>query len=284
MRSIKEIHKAENAPVGDLVTYRVLPTRSLGYLDPFLFLNHHGPQVYPPNNHGLPFGPHPHRGMETVTFIIDGDISHKDNTGHESVIGAGGIQWMRAGKGIIHSETSSAGFLQKGGPMEILQLWINLPAGLKMSEPFYKGFQSDEISKVETDNGKVDIDVIAGELFGGKAAFDPGRGIALSLIRMKQGGRISCEVAEEKEIFFYIIRGQVKVNRKTAAMLDLVEFSHNGKEIVVEAIDESIIMFGYGDPLHEPVVAQGPFVMNTQKEIMKAYHDYRQGKFGSWKE
>src|SRR5690349_21652213 len=124
MRSIKKIHSSEYRPIADLVTYSPMPTRSLEMLDPFLFLNHHGPQVYSPDNDGLPFGPHPHRGMETVTFILDGDIMHKDSGGHESIIREGGIQWMTAGSGLIHAEVSSDEFMDKGGPLEILQLWI----------------------------------------------------------------------------------------------------------------------------------------------------------------
>jgi redox-sensitive bicupin YhaK (pirin superfamily) len=122
MRSIKKLHIPEYAPIADLITYRVLPTRSIEYIDPFLFLNHHGPQVYKPNNNGLPFGPHPHRGMETVTFVISGDIAHKDSSGHDNVTNAGGVQWMTAGRGLIHAEVSSDEFMKNGGPLEILQL------------------------------------------------------------------------------------------------------------------------------------------------------------------
>src|SRR6187549_1845772 len=127
MRSIKKIHKAVYEPIADLVTYRAIPTASIDYIDPFLFLNHHGPQVYLPNNRGLPFGPHPHRGFETVTFILDGDIFHKDSGGYEGTILPGGVQWMTAGSGLIHSEVSSENFKKNGGPLEILQLWVNLP-------------------------------------------------------------------------------------------------------------------------------------------------------------
>lgn len=115
MRKIKKIHSAEYRPIADLITYSPLPTRSLHMIDPFLFLNHHGFQTYPPHNNGLPFGPHPHRGMETVTFIVEGDIMHKDSSGHESVIGPGGVQYMTAGKGLIHAEVSSSEFKKEGG-------------------------------------------------------------------------------------------------------------------------------------------------------------------------
>src|SRR3982074_730528 len=130
MRTIKAIHKAVYEPIVDLVTYRVMPTDTIAMnaLDPFIFLNHHGRQEYLPHNHGLPFGPHPHRGFETVTFILAGDLLHRDSAGHESVIGAGGVQWMTAGRGLIHAELSSPLFMQRGGPLEILQLWVNLPS------------------------------------------------------------------------------------------------------------------------------------------------------------
>src|SRR5512147_1672581 len=137
MKTIKAHHKAEYEPIGDLVTYRVMPNNHIpmNQLDPFIFLNHHGWQQYAPNNNGLPFGPHPHRGFETVTFILEGDLMHRDSSGVSSVIKAGGVQWMTAGRGLIHAEVSSDEFKKNGGPLEILQLWINLPAKYKMTEP-----------------------------------------------------------------------------------------------------------------------------------------------------
>ena len=138
-RGVIAQHPAIRDDIGDLTTRRPLPGPGLDQLDPFLFLNHHGPQVYPANNRGLPFGPHPHRGFETVTFILEGSLAHADSAEHQSVIHAGGVQWMTAGSGIVHAEVSPPEFLHDGGPLEILQLWINLPASLKMSEPRYVG-------------------------------------------------------------------------------------------------------------------------------------------------
>src|SRR6187399_1332144 len=148
MRSIKKIHNAVYEPVADLDTYRAIPSGSIDYIDPFLFLNHHGPQVYPPRNRGLPFGPHPHRGFETVTFILTGELAHRDSAGHESVIKEGGIQWMTAGAGLVHAEISPEEFKRQGGPLEILQLWVNLPPRLKMTPPRYIGLQRDEIPAI----------------------------------------------------------------------------------------------------------------------------------------
>lgn len=284
MRSIKKIHKTESAPIGDLVTNRALPTRSLDYLDPFLFLNHHGPQVYPKNNRGLPFGPHPHRGMETVTFIIDGDISHKDSSGHESVMTAGGVQWMTAGRGLIHAEVSSDEFKQHGGPLEILQLWLNLPAKNKMVEPFYKGLQKNEIPSLSFDEGKVSVNLISGDWDQHKAAFKSGIGVQLNTIFLNAGGKISLHAPIENNVFFYVIRGNLQVNNKAVKMLDLVEFNNDAETISVVAESESIILFGHARPLNETVVSHGPFVMNSEKEIQEAYSDYEQGKFGTWKD
>jgi len=146
MRSIKANHKAVYEPIAELVTYRALPTplMTMNQLDPFIFLNHHGRQEYLPGNAGLPFGLHPHRGIETITFILEGELMHKDSRGAASIIKAGGVQWMTAGSGLIHAEISSDDFKKNGGPLEILQLWINLPAKYKMTAPKYVGLQQNE--------------------------------------------------------------------------------------------------------------------------------------------
>lgn len=283
MRTIKKIHQAAYSPIADLITYRAIPTASLQYVDPFLFLNHHGPQVYKPNNYGLPFGPHPHRGMETVTFILEGDIAHKDSSGHESVIQAGGVQWMRAGKGLIHAEVSSDEFKKQGGPLEILQLWVNLPARLKMSEPFYVGKQRDEIPTLELYKGQVEVSLVSGEWEDTKGAFESD-GIFLSVIKFKAGTHLQVPVPEEHNVFFYVIAGELLVNETKVKALHLAEFNHDGNELSIDAQTDAVLLLGHAMPLNEPVVSQGPFVMNTQQEIAQAYQDYNDGKFGSWDE
>ncbi|RYY23493.1 MAG: pirin family protein [Sphingobacteriaceae bacterium] len=281
MLTVKQLHKAEYAPIADLVTYRVLPTRSIDYLDPFLFLNHHGPQVYQPFNRGLPFGPHPHRGMETVTFILEGDIAHKDSSGHESMMTAGGVQWMTAGSGLIHAEVSSEEFKKTGGPLEILQLWINLPAKSKMTTPFYKGLQKEAIPSLVLDEGKVTVNLISGDWEGHHAAFESGIGVQLNTIFFKEGGKLSIPIPADNNIFFYVIKGKLNVNDTDVEKLYLAEFNNDGNRLNIKADEESTLLFGCAKPLNEPVVSQGPFVMNTEQEIEEAYADYRQGKFGN---
>ncbi len=283
-RTIKHIHDARDIPMDNLITYSPLPLPALPMVDPFLLLNHHGPQHYPPHNRGLPFGPHPHRGMETVTFIIEGDIMHKDSGGHKSVVRAGGVQWMTAGRGVIHSENSSDEFLKHGGNMEILQLWVNLPARAKMAEPFYKGLQTEEIPAVESDGGKVRTALIAGAWDGRAAAFQPGTDISLNTIEFQPQGQLTINVPPIHNVLFYVIRGTLLVQGQTATERQLVEFDNNGETISIEAQTDSILLFGHAQPFHESVVAHGPFVMNTHEEIAQAYDDYRRGKFGTWRE
>lgn len=283
MRKIKKIHKAEYRPIADLVTYSPLPTRSLSQIDPFIFLNHHGFQTYPKNNQGLPFGPHPHRGMETVTFILEGDILHKDSSGHESVMGPGGVQYMTAGRGLIHEEVSSAEFKRNGGDLEILQLWLNLPAKNKMIEPNYVGLQKEEIPTLELDGGKVKVQQLFGEWNGVKGAFEETFPLTMSTIYLEKGGKFEKSIPANENIFFYIVRGELQVNGVEIPFRNLVEFTNEEGNISVEALEDSILILGQAIPFNEPMVSQGPFVMNTQKEIQEAYQDYQAGKFGTWK-
>ncbi|MDF2156882.1 pirin family protein [Algoriphagus sp. CAU 1675] len=282
MRTIKRIHKAEYRPIADLVTYSPLPTRHLDQIDPFIFLNHHGFQTYPEYNRGLPFGPHPHRGMETVTFILEGDILHKDSSGHESVIGPGGVQYMTAGRGLIHAEVSSQEFKRKGGDLEILQLWLNLPASKKMIEPKYVGLQKEEIPSSEMDRGKVKIQQLFGEWNGIEGAFEETFPLSMSTIYMQEGAKFTKEIPSSENIFFYVVRGTLKVNGEEVPFRNLVEFTNSGTSIEIEALENSILILGHAAPFNEPMVAQGPFVMNTQEQIYQAYQDYQNGKFGTW--
>ncbi|MBO0951958.1 pirin family protein [Fibrella forsythiae] len=283
MRTIRKIHQAEYRPIADLITYSPLPSRQLQQIDPFLFLNHHGYQEYRPNNHGLPFGPHPHRGMETVTFIVEGDIMHKDSQGYKSVISEGGVQWMTAGRGLIHAEVSSDEFKKEGGPLEILQLWVNLPARLKMTDPAYSGLQKDDIPAIAV-NDKVTVNLVSGTWDGQTGAFNTLSDVFLSTIALKAGGAVSLPVAENRNILFYLIRGGLTVNGQAVKQRELAEFNHDGNSLDVTATTDSLLLFGHALPFNEPVVARGPFVMNTDQQIMDAYQDYQAGKFGVWSE
>jgi redox-sensitive bicupin YhaK (pirin superfamily) len=284
MRKIKNIHGAVYEPIADLVTYRALPTSSVNYIDPFLFLNHHGPQVYPPYNNGLPFGPHPHRGFETVTFILEGDIYHRDSGGFQGTILPGGVQWMTAGSGLIHSEVSSETFMKHGGKLEILQLWVNLPSIHKMARPEYVDLQKEDIPIVKEDNDRVKVNVVSGAWHTTEGAHQSISDVHMAIVEMKAGGKFANSISPERNIFFYVIRGKVSVNGSIAKAFELIEFDNEGTDINVIASEDAVILLGHALPFNEPVVSQGPFVMNTEAEIKQAYIDYRAGKMGVWKE
>ncbi len=282
MKTIRGNYKAQYEPISDLVTYRAMPNTHVppNLLDPFIFLNHHGLQRYKANNNGLPFGPHPHRGFETVTFILQGDLMHKDSSGASSIINSGGVQWMTAGSGLVHAEVSSEDFKRQGGPLEILQLWVNLPARYKMTRPAYTGLQQDSIPVVGWDNGRVNAQVVSGSWEGVVGPIVPMTDIHLATVQFAEGGKHSFLVEPDKSVLFYVVKGSLLVNGEVATMHHLIVFNPEGKVIEVKATSDAIILFGYATPFHEPFVSYGPFVMNTEQEIMQAYEDYNQGKFG----
>lgn len=280
LRTIQNIHKATDEPMGDLSTFRALPNRGLEQIDPFLLLNHHGPQYYPPNNNGLPFGPHPHRGFETVTFILQGDIMHTDSSGGRSIIKSGGVQWMTAGSGLIHAEVSSDEFKMKGGTEEVIQIWLNLPSKFKMTPPEYFGLNKEDISTLKLYDDNVKVNLIAGKMNGIQGPINSLTDIFISSIEIKKEGRFDVNVNSGLNILFYVGKGKVKVNNKTVSHFNLVEFNNSGEEIHIEGLEDSIIIFGYAKPFNEPVVSYGPFVMNTKEEIKQAMIDYQQGKMG----
>lgn len=273
VRTVKNRFRAVSDDIGDLRTQRPLPNQWIDQIDPFLFLNHHGPQVYPPDNRGLPFGPHPHRGFETVTFIVEGSLAHKDTGGHESVIHAGGVQWMTAGRGLEHAELSPEEFLRDGGPLEILQLWVNLPSRLKMVEPRYVGLQRDAIPSFAV--GGASVHLISGSWGGHQGPVDSLTGVFMTTLELPRGSRLTLDAPQDRNVFFYIVRGQLNVG----SAMHLIEFAGDGDAIDVEAQTDAFVLYGHAKPYGEPVVAHGPFVMNTREEILQAFRDYQMGRF-----
>ena len=278
LRAIKAQHPALRDDIGDLVTRRPLPGPAVEQVDPFLFLNHHGPQTYPPNNRGLPFGPHPHRGFETVTFILEGSLSHADSGGHESVIHAGGVQWMTAGRGVVHAELSPEEFKRSGGQIEILQLWLNLPSRLKMTAPAYVGLQREQIPSTDLGD-KATMNLIAGKWDDAIGPINPLLDIFMSTVKLEAGGRAAFEVAPERNIFMYLVRGELLVNNQPVHEHHLIEFENSAERVELSSPQGALILFGHALALREPVVSYGPFVMNTREEIHQAIRDYQAGKF-----
>ena len=276
-RTLRRAFAGMRDDIGDLVTRRPLPNDEIEQIDPFLFLNHHGPQVYPRHNSGLPFGPHPHRGFETVTFVVEGSLAHRDTGGHESVIHGGGVQWMTAGRGLEHAEVSPADFMEEGGPLEILQLWVNLPSRLKMTEPRYVGLQKDAIPRAIEGGGIVDV--IAGEHAGTAGPIASLTGIFMTTVTIPHGRNVVLPAPREHNVFLYVVRGEIRIGQETVPQWHLADMNRDGDEVQIDAVRDSLLLYGHARPYGEPVVAHGPFVMNTQEEIIQAFRDYQAGKF-----
>lgn len=279
LKVIKATHAALRDDIGNLITRRPLPAPGLDRLGAFLFLNHHGPQVYTPNNQGLPFGPHPHRGFETVTFVLQGELAHRDTAGHESIIGPGGVQWMTAGSGLVHEEVSPEDFKRSGGPLEILQLWVNLPARLKMSAPHYIGLQRDEIPALEIDDGKAIVHLVAGNFREHVGPIASLTGVMMSSVDMTPAARIRFDRLDGRDVFLYVVRGEVSVSEAPVGPQTLVELGRAGDAVEITARSDAALLFGHADPIDEPVVSHGPFVMNSRDEIELAIRDYQAGRF-----
>lgn len=282
-RTVLQQFPAQRDDIGDLITRRPLPGPGIEQLDPFLFLNHHGPQTYPRNNQGLPFGPHPHRGFETVTFILQGELSHLDSGGHESIIGAGGVQWMTAGSGLVHAELSPQSFKREGGPLEILQLWVNLPARLKMTAPAYVGLQGADTPTITEPLAEVRLisgDYVSSTQRSERGPIDSLTGLCLMTVHLQPGARLSLPAPVGHNVFLYVVDGQASIAGTALQCHHLVKLSDTHDSVTVEATACATLLYGHGAPLGEPVASYGPFVMNTREEIQQAFADYQAGKFG----
>jgi redox-sensitive bicupin YhaK (pirin superfamily) len=282
LKPIINVFPAANTPMEGLPTWRALPSFGLAHLDPFIFINHHGPATFEPHNQGLPFGPHPHRGFETLTFVFEGDVMHRDSTGGQGVIGPGGVQWMTAGRGIIHTEVSSKEFLEQGGNVHIIQIWMNLPSQLKMTAPSYQDLEAEKLKHISLDEGKTILHLISGEFNNEQGPAKSITNLFTGWLEMQQGGTFQWNVPAENNAMFYVVKGSVNVNGQTAVFHKLVHFAKDEGSIEVVAEEDSIILIGHGAPYNEPIVAQGPFVMNTDTQILEAMRDYRMGKMGVW--
>ena len=250
--------------------------------DPFLLLDHLGPVTYGPGEAvGAP--DHPHRGFETVMYLIEGSTQHKDSAGNSGVLEEGWVQWMTAGSGIVHSEMPSDNMLEKGGRMEGFQLWVNLPAKDKMIPPRYQDTPADAIPIATDQDENVRVKIIAGQSLGKKAVIETRTPIMYLDVRLKPKTVFVQPVPKIFEGFVYVWRGSGYLgNERTAASMGQVGILDQGDEIRLEASEEEIyILLIAGEPIHEPISRHGPFVMNTRAEIEQAIHDYKSGKLGS---
>lgn len=283
IRSIRYINRASASSPGGLLTRQAIPTMEGTTLDPFILFNHHGPQVYPANNGGLPFGPHPHRGFQTLTFVERGSLRHRDSLGGDSTIHAGGVQWMTAGKGIVHAEESSDSFKQEGGEVEVLQLWMNLPASHKMVEASYHGLEASDIPRVQLNGDAAILELISGNFDGTQGPVDSISDLFTSRIRLQPGSSVDLDPGDGREVFLYLISGKLEVNGSAMADYRMAVFSEleGSISILNTGSNAATMIYAHGAPINESVSSYGPFVMNTVHEIEQAIKDYQQGRMGT---
>src|SRR5215831_7637607 len=270
---------------GGFLVQRPFPKPAFSEFDPFLLLDEMGPMTVAPNEaKGAP--DHPHRGFETVTYMLSGEMEHRDSQGHAGRLSPGDVQWMTAGAGVVHSEMPSTDFQQTGGTMHGFQLWVNLPRAHKMMKPRYQEIPSRQIPTAQTEDGLVRVRVIAGESLGSKAVIETVTPILYLHFTLRPGGRVVQPLAKSYNAFAYVIDGAGLFGSEAEAAGDgqMVMFAADGEEIIIAnpagakaALD--LLLIG-GVPLNEPIARYGPFVMNTPEQIHQAFEDYRLGRMG----
>ena len=283
LNTIKNIGRSDFVNMGPIELRQPIPTQQIEMVDPFILLHHYGPYTIDEKNNPFDLGPHPHRGFEPITFLIQGEQLHRDSLGNESIVKSGDVQWTTAGRGIIHAEGPTDAFVQKGGILEGIQLWLNLPAEKKMIQPNYQHVKSDEFNSVSSEDNKVNIQVIAGNLEGKNGKIATQTSVNAYMIHMDVGGKYSIEINKEHQSVLYLLNGSVKINDETDLALNenqLVEFNSDGSHFSIEGKSKSKLLFLSGKPFNEKVTSYGPYVMNTQTEIMEAMRDYQMGKMG----
>ncbi|MCX8567170.1 MAG: hypothetical protein ON057_001897 [Glomeribacter sp. 1016415] len=283
---MKKVVGVYNAPsqhwVGDGFPVRSLFSyRSHGKtLSPFLLLDYAGPTEFAPSHQPRGVGQHPHRGFETVTIVYKGEIAHHDSTGQSGVIRSGDVQWMTAASGILHEEFHSEAFTQAGGAFEVVQLWVNLPAKDKMSAPGYQTILNEVIPKVPLPEGAGSVRVIAGDYSGhaGPArTFSP---MNVWDIRLSAGAAVELPAAEGWNTAVVVLHGAVQVDRQVSAReVQMALFEREGDSFMLEANSDAVVLLLSGEPIDEPIVGHGPFVMNTREEIVQALNDFNSGRF-----
>jgi len=282
-KSIKEFATANKKREGGGFMVRRPIGDKIDNVDPFLMLDHLGPTVYGPGEAiGAP--DHPHRGFETVTYVIDGGIHHKDSAGNEGNLGPGWVQWMTAGSGVVHSEMPTDELLRTGGRMEGFQLWVNLPKKFKMSPPRYQDTPPEKIPIATSPDGGTSVKVIAGECLGTKAAIETKIPIMFLDIKINRGSSFDVSIPENTNSFVYIWRGNgfIGSDKKPVTMGQVASLSKEGDVFQLNASEDSALhaFVIAGQPIDEPIARYGPFVMNTYEEIQQAFDDYRNGRLG----
>jgi redox-sensitive bicupin YhaK (pirin superfamily) len=283
LNTIKKVGRSDFVNMGPIQLRQPIPTQDIEMVDPFILLHHYGPYQIDEENNPFDLGPHPHRGFEPITFLIQGEQLHRDSLGHESIVKAGDVQWTTAGRGIIHAEGPTKEFVHKGGTLEGIQLWLNLPAEKKMIQPNYQHIKKEDFNVVISENGKVNIQIVAGNFEGKSGKIATQTSVNAYIIDIEEGGEYNFPILANHQSLLYLLKGSVLVNDNDELTVDLsqlVEFNLDGEGFNLKGIGKSKLLFLSGIPFKEKVASWGPYVMNSQTEIMEALRDYQMGKMG----
>ncbi|PHR69237.1 MAG: nuclease PIN [Lutibacter sp.] len=283
---LKTIQHKTGSPMVNMGSIRLrqpIPSHGIENVDPFILLHHYGPYSISESNNPFDLGPHPHRGFEPITLLFKGEQLHRDSLGNESIVKAGDVQWTTAGLGIIHAEGPTKEFVQKGGELEGIQLWLNLPAKNKMMPANYQHIKSEDMPVIENDAKTIILKVVAGEQSNKKGLIKTQTPVNVFTVKTQQTGTMEVEIPTIHESLIYLLDGDVVVNDEVSlknGAVQMVTFNHDGNMIEFEARAESTLLILSGEPINEPIKQYGPYVMNTQTEIMEAMRDYQMGKMG----
>ncbi|MFV0605615.1 MAG: pirin family protein [Niabella sp.] len=256
-------------------------TSSMQEMDPFIMLDYNSKYTFGPSEIPRGVGVHPHKGFETVTIAYKGKVEHGDSTGSGGVIHEGDVQWMTAAGGILHKEFHEKEWSKKGGEFQMLQLWVNLPAKDKHGKPKYQNLRNAEMQKVALPENSGEVEVIAGEYDGKKGSAVTFSPIHVLNVKLKNGKTAAFNFPKDYTTALLMIEGSAKVNNTdTVAQDHFAMFKRDGENFTIEALEDAVILILSGQQLKEPIAAHGPFVMNTRKELVEAFDDFNQGKFG----
>ncbi len=283
-RSIERIVKPGTPHfVGDgFRVHNFIPgSSSMQRMDPFIMLDYNSKYNFPPTDKPKGVGVHPHRGFETVTIAYKGRVEHGDSAGGGGIIGEGDVQWMTAASGVLHKEFHETEWSKTGGEFQMVQLWVNLPAKDKMSPPKYQAIANTEIAKVQLPNNEGEVEVIAGDYEGNKGPASTFSPINMFNVRLKKGAKTQLTFPAHYTTSILAVEGSVKVNETENVLQDhFALFANDGDTFALEALEDTVVLVLSGEPLNEPIAAYGPFVMNTQEELVEAFQDFNTGKFG----
>ncbi|MFA5245518.1 MAG: pirin family protein [Pedobacter sp.] len=250
-------------------------------MDPFIMLDYNSKYTFEPSDIPKGVGVHPHRGFETVTIAYKGKVEHHDSSGGGGVIGEGDVQWMTAASGVLHKEFHEKEWSKKGGVFQMVQLWVNLPSQYKMSTPKYQSIENAKMNRLTLDNNQGEIEIIAGEYKGLKGSASTFTPLHLYNARLKKGATVDFSFPNHFNTALLVIEGSIVVNKKEEVPTDhLVLLANDGEDFTVEAKENSIVLVLSAEPINEPIASHGPFVMNTREELVQAFEDFNNGKFG----